>query len=84
MQRWREGEAKDGERRHYVEYDGEQRVRGLMSARLAEGEGDSRKMEVWGEGDLILWEEGVGEFVSWIEVCGHVWPGLCKSSSEQK
>lgn len=59
-------------------------VRGLMSARLAEGEGDSRKMEVWGEGDLILWEEGVGEFVSWIEVCGHVWPGLCKSSSEQK
>ena len=43
-----------------------------------------RKMEVWGEGDLILWEEGVGEFVSWIEVCGHVWPGLCKSSSEQK
>ena len=53
MQRWREGEAKDGERRHYVEYDGEQRVRGLMSARLAEGEGDSRKMEVWGEGDPL-------------------------------
>ena len=44
------GEAKDGERRRYVEYDGEQKVRGLMSARLAEGEGESRKMEVWGEG----------------------------------
>lgn len=38
-----------------------------------------------GEGDLIpLWEEGLGEFVSWIEVCGDVWPGLYKSSSEQK
>lgn len=49
----REGEAKEGERRHCVECDGEQRFRGLMSARLAEGEGESRKMELWGEGDLI-------------------------------
>ena len=45
MQRWREGEAKDGERRRYVEYDGEQKVRGLMSARLAEGEGESRNVK---------------------------------------